>query len=65
MRYQNPLLHVAAYEPVVAILPQSMGFAARVKIDQRSAGKVEEGQRVILRFDSYPYRQFGTVRRAA
>lgn len=60
-RELHPNQHVAAYEPVVAVLPHSTGFVARVRIDQRNAGKVEEGQRVILRFDSYPYRQFGTV----
>jgi multidrug resistance efflux pump len=60
-RELHPTQHVAAYDPIVAILPDSMGFVARVKIDQRSAGKVQEGQRVILRFDSYPYREFGTV----
>ena len=60
-RELNPNQHVAAYEPVVALLPDSTGFVARVKIDQRSAGKVQEGQRVILRFDSYPDREFGTV----
>lgn len=60
-RELHPTQHVAAYQPVVAVLPDSAGFVARVKLDQRNAGKVEEGQRVILRFDSYPYRQFGTV----
>lgn len=60
-RELHPAQHVAAYQPVVAVLPHSMGFVARVKLDQRNAGKVEEGQRVILRLDSYPYRQFGTV----
>ena len=61
-RELHPAQHVAAYDPVVAILPEAIGFIARVKIDARNSGKVEEGQRVILRFDSYPYRQFGTVR---
>lgn len=60
-RELHPNQHVAAYEPVVAILPDSMGFVAHVKIDQHNAGKVREGQRVILRFDSYPYREYGTV----
>ena len=60
-RELHPSQHVAAYDPVVAILPDAMGFIARVKIDQRNAGKVREGQRVILRFDSYPYREYGTV----
>jgi len=60
-RELHPTQHVAAYEPIVAILPDAVGFVARVKIDQRSAGKLQEGQRVILRFDSYPYREFGTV----
>lgn len=60
-RELHPNQHVGAYEPVVAILPDSAGFTARVKLDQRNAGKVREGQRVILRFDSYPYREFGTV----
>ncbi len=60
-RELHPTQHVAAYEPAVAILPDSVGFVARVKIDQHSAGKIHERQRVILRFDSYPYREFGTV----
>lgn len=60
-RELNPNQHIAAFEPVVAVLPDSTGFVARVRIDQRSAGKVQEGQRVILRFDSYPDREFGTV----
>ncbi|HEX8409610.1 MAG TPA: HlyD family efflux transporter periplasmic adaptor subunit [Thermoanaerobaculia bacterium] len=60
-RELHPTQHVAAHQPVVAVLPHSADFVARVKLDQRNAGKVEEGQRVILRFDSYPYRQFGTV----
>jgi multidrug resistance efflux pump len=60
-RELNPNQHLAAFEPVVAVLPDSTGFIARVRIDQRSAGKVQEGQRVILRFDSYPDREFGTV----
>jgi len=60
-RELHPNQHVAAYEPVVAVVPDSTGFVARVRIDQRVAGKVQEGQRVILRFDSYPDREYGTV----
>ena len=53
--------HVVAGEPIVAVLPESFEVVAKVQLDQRMAGKVEPNQRVILRFDSYPFRQYGTV----
>jgi multidrug resistance efflux pump len=53
--------HVNAMEPVLAVLPDSRELRVRVHLEQRGAGKVRPGQRVILRFDSYPHREYGTV----
>jgi len=53
--------HVSAFEPVVAVLPDSTQIVGKVRLDQRDAGRVRPGQRVILRFDSFPFREYGTV----
>lgn len=53
--------YFTAYDPVVAVLPESRNVTGSVQLDERDAGKVRSGQRVILRFDSYPFREYGTV----
>lgn len=54
--------YFAAFDPVVAVLPVSRSVIGRVTLDERDAGKVRPGQRVMLRFDSYSFREYGTVR---
>ncbi|HET6764922.1 MAG TPA: hypothetical protein VFH27_14660 [Longimicrobiaceae bacterium] len=52
---------VAAQEPLVAVLPAAGVVMGRVTLSGVGAGKVRVGQRAILRLDSYPYREYGTV----
>ncbi len=36
-------------------------FFGEARISQRNSGKVKEGQRVLVKFQSYPFEQFGVV----
>jgi HlyD family secretion protein len=53
--------YVAAAEPMVAVVPSGEGLVGRVTLNGIGAGKVTPGPRVIIRFESYPYREYGTV----
>lgn len=47
---------------VMAIVPQnSSGIIGMVELPLSISGKVREGQRVVMRFDSYPYDKYGIV----
>ncbi|HEU4884906.1 MAG TPA: HlyD family efflux transporter periplasmic adaptor subunit [Longimicrobium sp.] len=47
--------------PLLAILPAAGRPVGRVFLASAGAGKVEAGQRVILRLESFPSREFGAV----
>jgi HlyD family secretion protein len=51
----------SAAEPLVAVLPTASGLVGRVQLTGQGAGKVRRGQRVIIRFENFPYREYGTV----
>lgn len=53
--------YVATAEPMVAVAPGGSGLVGRVTLSGNGAGKVEVGQRVIIRLEGYPYREFGTL----
>jgi len=46
---------------VVVITPKDKDFYATISIPFRGAGKVEEGQRVVLKLNDYPYREYGIL----
>jgi len=46
---------------VIVITPNKKDFYATLKIPFTGAGKVKEGQRVILKLNDYPYREFGIL----
>jgi multidrug efflux pump subunit AcrA (membrane-fusion protein) len=52
---------VRAGEEVLYVVPESMELVGRVSVHQQGAGRIGLGQRVRVRFDSYPTAQFGTV----
>ena len=52
---------VAADEEVMTVIPSLDGIVGRVELGQHSSGKVEVGQRVVIKLDGYPYREFGVV----
>jgi multidrug resistance efflux pump len=60
-RVLAPGQFVAASEPVLAVVPRTGGLVARVRLADAGAGRVRVGQRVVLRFASYPPNEYGTV----
>ncbi|HEX5726544.1 MAG TPA: HlyD family efflux transporter periplasmic adaptor subunit, partial [Longimicrobiaceae bacterium] len=52
---------VASAEALVAVVPAGGGLVGQVSLSGTGAGKVEAGQRVIIRLDGYPYREYGTL----
>jgi HlyD family secretion protein len=52
---------VAPSEPVLAVLPRDGAPVGRVLLADAGAGRVRVGQRVVLRFASYPANEYGTV----
>ena len=47
---------------VLTILPAVQGeIIGKALLDALGAGKVREGHKVVIRFDNYPYMEFGTV----
>jgi multidrug resistance efflux pump len=46
---------------VFFIVPSNTDFFGEMKISQASFGKIEKGQRVLVRFSGYPYHEFGSV----
>ncbi|HEX8452453.1 MAG TPA: HlyD family efflux transporter periplasmic adaptor subunit [Longimicrobium sp.] len=47
--------------PLLAIVPEGGRAVGRVLLASAGAGKVEVGQRVLLRLESFPSREFGAV----
>lgn len=52
---------VSAGQEVFLIQPENTDFFGELIITQRSFGKIEEGQQVLVRFSGYPYSEFGSV----
>ncbi len=48
-------------QTVCFINPDNSGFFAEIFIPQENFGKVEKGQKVLLKFSSYPSQEFGSV----
>ncbi|MBP6619605.1 MAG: HlyD family efflux transporter periplasmic adaptor subunit [Leadbetterella sp.] len=48
-------------ESLFYILPNSANAFGEMYVGQYNIGKIKVGQRVILKFDGYPYQEFGTM----
>jgi multidrug efflux pump subunit AcrA (membrane-fusion protein) len=53
--------YLAPAEPTLAVVAPGAGLVGRVTLTGMGAGKVRPGQRVIIRLESFPYREYGTV----
>ncbi len=54
---------VTAGEEVMAVVPEQQdSIVGKVLLPIAGSGKVKENQKVIIKFDSYPYTEFGSVR---
>ncbi|HEU0300590.1 MAG TPA: HlyD family efflux transporter periplasmic adaptor subunit, partial [Longimicrobium sp.] len=53
--------YVPASEPVLAVVPSGGQLVGQMTLPHAGAGRVRPGQRVIIRFESYPAAEFGAV----
>ncbi|MDB4952274.1 MAG: hypothetical protein JWM27_4923 [Gemmatimonadetes bacterium] len=60
-RVLGPHQFVDAGTPLLAIVPERGRAVGRVLLASAGAGKVEVGQRVLLRLESFPSREYGAV----
>ncbi|MFU8862181.1 MAG: HlyD family efflux transporter periplasmic adaptor subunit [Cyclonatronaceae bacterium] len=52
---------VAAGQELFYLQPENTAWFGELSVSQQSFGRVEEGQRVMVRFSGYPYHEFGSV----
>jgi HlyD family secretion protein len=52
---------VAAGRQVFLVVPETTQLVGRMPVSQGGAGKITPGQRVRVRFDDFPYKEFGIV----
>ena len=50
---------VNAGQSVASLLPENSELVARIMVSSRAIGFIKPGQRVVLRFQAYPYQKFG------
>lgn len=50
---------VQAGQPLLAVLPGDEGLEAELLVPSRAIGFIEPGDRVLLRYQAYPYQKFG------
>jgi len=49
-------------ETVLTVLPLKQGdYIGKAFVEARGIGKIKEGHQVVIRFDNFPYMEFGTV----
>ncbi len=48
-------------EELFYILPNNIGFLGEIALGQYNLGKIKIGQNVIVKLNSYPFEQFGTI----
>lgn len=53
--------NVTSGQDIFIINTQSTEFFGELSIAQQSLGKIEEGQKVLVRFNAYPYSEYGSV----
>ncbi|MCU0324232.1 MAG: HlyD family secretion protein [Spirosomaceae bacterium] len=49
-------------QELLYILPEGSGYYGEMMLGQYNFGKVKKGQEVIVKFQSYPFQEFGTVK---
>ncbi|WP_437312891.1 HlyD family efflux transporter periplasmic adaptor subunit [Sorangium sp. So ce385] len=56
--------YVSAGEEVLAVMPERNHLVGRIELGQRNSGKVQVGQRVLIKLDGYPFHEYGVLRGA-
>ncbi len=52
---------LSAGQEIFYVQPENSDFFGELTISQNAFGKIEEGQAVLVRFNSYPHHEYGTV----
>ncbi len=52
---------LVAGQEVFYLQPENTTYFGELSVSQQSFGRVEEGQKVMVRFNGYPYHEFGSV----
>jgi len=55
----SPGQRVDAQRPLLTLLPEGARYLAELLVPTRSIGFIEPGQSVLLRYEAFPYQQFG------
>ncbi|MGE9551277.1 HlyD family secretion protein [Erwinia amylovora] len=50
---------VSAGQSVASLLPENANLMARIMVSSRAIGFIRPGQRVVLRYQAFPYQKFG------
>ena len=50
-----------AGQPLFYVLPENISYFVEMLIPQYNFGKVKQGQDVLLKFQAYPFEQYGSV----
>lgn len=50
---------VMAGQSAISVLPQDARLVARIMVDTRAIGFIEPGQKVVLRYQAFPWQKFG------
>lgn len=50
-----------AGEEIMAVVPEAEGYFGEMWVGPYNFGKIRPGQEVIIRFEGYPFQEFGTV----
>jgi membrane fusion protein len=58
-RLIEPGQPVQAGQPIMALLPQDSHLQAQLLVPSRAVGFIESGDRVLLRYQAFPYQKFG------
>lgn len=53
--------YVTASESLFTIVPDGDEYVGLIEVETSGVGKVKQGQKVLVKFDNYPYKEFGQV----
>jgi len=62
-KYWSETQNVKEGERVMTVIPENPGeLVGKVELPIRGSGKIKEGQDVNIKFDNYPYMEYGMVK---
>jgi len=53
--------YVTASEPLFTIVPEGNEYIGLIEVESSGVGKIKNGQKIMVKFNNYPYKEFGQV----